>query len=241
MRRLSILLFGLCSFLCTSCTSSPDNSRINRQFTGDFGAPLQIQFDNHVRRQPPALSVTPQVKASHHPKAVFLPLRMTQQMSGAVSFSNNISRQFWNIWISLSMFHTLEFCETPIPYSPAMAIDIGRRKGAELAIGGYIHHYIDGGSGGTSSMSLAVEVYDVRSGVLLWSMAQGGMMESRQVHDFYLFSVKERNPGDPAGLICRSLAWDMGLVLLNWIDPGQARKLNRGSSATKTFFEGEGF
>lgn len=74
----------------------------------------------------------------------------------------------------------------------------GRRRGAEMVVGGYINHYMDGGSGGTSSLSLALEIYDARTGTLLWSMAQGGLMEARQVHDFYLFSIKERNPGDPA-------------------------------------------
>ncbi|MBO4369392.1 MAG: hypothetical protein J5803_04760 [Desulfovibrio sp.] len=230
----------LCLVFLLACSHSPDNSRIAREYTDDFGTPFQIQFDNHVRRQPPAISVAPQSRIGHRPKAVFFPLRMTQQMAGATSFSNAVSRQVWNIWVSFSMFHTLEFVETGVPYTPAMALSVGRQKGAELAVGGYIHHYIDGGTGGTSSVSLAMEVYDVATGVLLWSMAQGGMMESRQVHDFYLFSVKERNPGDPSGFIVRSLAWDMGLVLLKWINPLAARKI-QGQTETKTFFDGEAF
>lgn len=92
-----------------------------------------------------------------------------------------------------------------------------------MVVGGYINHYMDGGTGGTSSISLAIEVYDARSGTLLWSMAQAGVMEARQVHDFYLFSIRERNPGDPSGFIARSLAWDMGREVLAWVDP-QPRK-----------------
>ncbi len=226
MRSLFSLCLGLL-FLTLSCTHTPDDSRIERDVTGDFGTPFQIQIDNHVRRQPPAISVAPQGRAGHRPKAVFVPLRMTQQINGAASFSSLISRQFWQIWLSLSIFDTLEYVETPYPYTPEMALEIGRRKGAELVVGGYIHHYFDGGVGGVSSISLACEIYEVKSGVLLWSMAQGGMMEARQVHDFYLFSVKERNPGDPAGLIVRSLAWDMGHVLMRWIDPRMARKTEK--------------
>lgn len=62
-----------------------------------------------------------------------------------------------------------------------------------MLVGGYINHYMDGGAGGTSSLSLAIEVYDAKSGTLLWSMSQGGLMDARQVHDFYLFSITEPN------------------------------------------------
>ena len=103
-------------------------------------------------------------------------------------------------------------------------LELARQRGAELLVGGYINHYMDGGSGGDSSLSLALEVYDVKTGTQLWSLAQGGMMEARQVHDFYLFSIKERNPADPSGLIARTLAWDMGRVVLAWVDPAAARK-----------------
>ena len=50
---------------------------------------------------------------------------------------------------------------------------------------------------------------------------------------FYLFSIKERNPADPSGLIARSLAWDMGRVVLAWVDPAAARE--RGSSWGSVF------
>ena len=237
---LSVLALFL--LFAPACSHSPDDSRIYKEMTGDFGTPFQIQIDNHVRRQPPALSVTPQGRPDHRPRAVFLPLRMTQEIPGAISFSSNLSRQVWNVWLSLSIFHTLEFVETSVPYTPAMALEVGRRKGAELACGGYIHHYFDGGAGGVSSMSLAIEIYDVKTGTLLWSMAQGGMLESRQVHDFYLFSVKERNPGDPAGLIARSLAWDMGQFLLRWVNPQAARKAAiKEASSESSILSGSGF
>ncbi|MBQ7456738.1 MAG: hypothetical protein IJS54_03950 [Desulfovibrio sp.] len=231
-------LFVLCCLVLCACAHSPDNSRIGVEATDDFGTPFQIHIDNHVRRQPPAIAVQPQARIDHRPKAIFLPFRMTQHINGADSFSRVLSRQFWNIFLSLSIFHTLEFVETYVPYTPAMAMSLGRQKGAELAVGGYIHHYFDGGVGGTSSMSIALEIYDVRSGVLLWSMAQGGMLEARQSHDFYLFAIKERNPGDPAGLIARSLAWDMGQELLKWVNPKAAYNPNKKRS---TLLDGSGY
>ena len=233
MHKNLLLVLLLLLSLTFACSHSPDDSYIDREVTGDFGTPFQIQIDNHVRRQPPAIAVQPTAPCGHKPTAVMVPLRMRQEIANATSFSNQLSRQFWHIWLSLSMFHTLEFVETTVPYTPEMALHLARSKGAELCVGGYIDHYFDGGTGGTTSLSLSVEVYDAKRGVLVWSMAQGGMLESRQVHDFYLFSVAERNPGDPAGLVARSLAWDMGQKLLKWIKPGASR--GKGQQGTKLF------
>lgn len=227
----SLLLIG------QACSRSSDDSYINREVTGDFGTPFQIQVDNHVRRQTPAINVQPTNRASHRPTAVFIPLRMRQEMSNATSFSNQLSRQVWQIWLSLSAFRALEFVQTPVPYNPEMALHVGRSKGAELVVGGYIDHYIDGGTGGTSAISLSIEIYDAKTGVQIWGMSQGGMLEARQVHDFYLFSVSERNPGDPAGLIVRSLAWDMGRILLKWINPAAISR----SEKTNAFLSGSAF
>ncbi|MBQ7738893.1 MAG: hypothetical protein IJT59_04505 [Desulfovibrionaceae bacterium] len=236
-RKLYLLLL-LALSLTVACSRSPDDSFIDREVTGDFGTPFQIQIDNHVRRQQPAIAVQPTAPCGHRPTAVFVPLRMRQEISNATSFSNQLSRQFWNVWLSLSAFHTLEFVQTSVPYTPEMALQIARMKGAELCVGGYIDHYLDGGSGGTSTVSLSVEIYDAKRGVLVWSMAQGGMLEARQVHDFYLFSVAERNPGDPAGLIARSLAWDMGQKILKWVNPGVGR--GKGQE-TFSFFKKSAF
>lgn len=220
----ALLLMPLLLVLAGGCATPPDDSRSTVNVTGDFGTPLQFQINNFVRRQPPAVYVAPQQALGRRPRAVFVPLRTMQQIADPGSFSHMFSRQIWQVWLSLNAFQSLEYVANAGPYEPSRAIALARRQGAEFVVGGYITHYLDGGSGGTSSLSLAMEVYDARSGVLLWSMAQGGIMEARQVHDFYLFSIKERNPGDPAGFIARSLAWDMGREVLAWVDPNSREK-----------------
>lgn len=209
--------------LAAGCATTPDDSRTSISLAGDFSTPIQIQIDNFVRRQPPAVYVAPRQRADHRPRALFVPLRTRQQITNAVTFSEMLSRQIWQIWLSLNAFETLEYAANAGPFEPQRALALARRQGAELLVGGYINHYMDGGSGGESSLSLAIEIYDVKSGVLLWSMAQGGLMEARQIHDFYLFSIKERNPADPSGLIARTLAWDMGREVLFWVDPAARR------------------
>ena len=215
---LPFLLLMLCAG-SWGCAKSPDDSRSAVTLTGDLSTPIQIQTDNFVRRQPPVAYVSPQAPLGHKPTALFVPLRMVQQTTNAVTFSDLLSRQIWQVWLSLGAFKTLEYAPWAGPFERDRALAIARQQGAELLVGGYINHFIDGGSGGESSVSLSMEVYDVKSGNLLWSLAEGGSMEARKTHDFYLFSITERNPADPSGLITRSLAWDMGRLILGWVDP----------------------
>ena len=223
-RRMALVASLVVILLLGGCATPHDDSYQTVNVTGDFGTPFQIQINNFVRRQPPAIYVAPQSMLGRRPRALFVPLRATQQIANPVSFSEMLSRQVWQVWLSLNAFQALEYAPQGAPFEPSRAIALARQKGAEMVVGGYINHYMDGGTGGTSSISLAIEVYDARSGTLLWSMAQGGMMEARQVHDFYLFSIRERNPGDPSGFIARSLAWDMGREVLAWVDPSAREK-----------------
>ena len=48
---LATLLFTLLG----GCSSPPDDSRRSVSVTGDFGTPFQLQINNFVRRQPPAI------------------------------------------------------------------------------------------------------------------------------------------------------------------------------------------
>lgn len=203
----------------SGCAVSPDNSFSSISLTGDFAAPIQVLTDNFVRRQKPAVYVQPQGPLDHKPTALFVPLRMVQQINNAVTFSDMLSRQVWQVWLSLGIFQTLEFAPYAGPFERARALALARQKHAELLVGGYINHYMDGGAGGTSSITLAIEVYDVRTGNMVWSITQSGMMEKEQKHDFYLFTITERNPADPSGLIARSVAWDMGKLVLKWVNP----------------------
>lgn len=223
--RISLIRFAFVSLLiCAAlgCARTPDDSFSSVSLTGDFAAPFQVLTDNFVRRQKPAVYVRPQASLNHKPTALFVPLRMVQQINNAVTFSDMLSRQIWQVWLSLGIFQTLEFDPYAGPFDRARALAIAQRKGAEVLVGGYINHYFDGGQGAESSISLAIEVYDVKTGNMIWSISQGGLMEKEKKHDFYLFTITERNPADPSGLIARSLAWDMGRILLKWVDPAGA-------------------
>lgn len=215
----ALFLSGLL-FIALGCARSPDDSYSSVSLTGNFSTPFQILADNFVRRQPPAVYVQPEAPLGHRPRALFVPLRAVQQINNAVTFSDLLSRQIWQIWLSQNAFNTLEYAPQAGPFNRDRALALARRKGAELLVGGVINHYMDGGQNGESSVSLNIEIYDVKSGNLIWSMAQGGLMEPEKKHNFYLFEVTERNPADPSGLITRSLAWDMGQLIRQWVNPG---------------------
>lgn len=212
---LALLLF--CAV--AGCARAPDDSYSSVSLTGNFSTPFQVLADNFVRRQPPAVYVQPDAPLGHRPRALFVPLRMVQQVNNAVTFSDMLSRQIWQVWLSQNAFNTLEYAPYAGPFNRDRALALARRKGAELLVGGVINHYMDGGNGGESSVSLGMEIYDVKTGNLIWSIAQGGLMEPEKKHNFYLFEVTERNPADPSGLITRSLAWDMGQLIRKWVDP----------------------
>ena len=105
-RRVCPWLPGLALVLAfaAGCASTPDDSRSSISLAGDFSTPFQIQIDNFVRRQPPAVYVSPLGPAGHRPRALFVPLRAVQQITNAVTFSDLLSRQVWQIWLSLNAF-----------------------------------------------------------------------------------------------------------------------------------------
>lgn len=218
-----ILFSMLLLFCAVGCARSPDDSYSSISLAGSFSTPFQIRTDNFVRRQPPAVYVRPEAPIGYRPRALFVPLRAVQQIGQAVTFSDMVSRQVWDVWLSQGAFSALEYAPQAGPFDRNRALALAKRKGADFVVGGVINHFMDGGSGGESSVSLGIEVYDVKTGNLIWSLAQAGLMEKEKTHDFYLFSVTERNPGDPSGLIVRSLAWDMGNLIRQWVNPQSAQ------------------
>lgn len=216
--RCIFLLVSLCSLFALTGGCAVDTP-MGVSLSGDFSNPYQVQVNQWVRRNPPALYVQPTISPDHAPRALFVPLRVTQDMNNRVSIGNNISRQIWQVWLSQQAFSVLEYADIGRPYSPQEAIALGRKRGAELVVGGYITHYMDGSSYGDSNVSLAIEIYEVATGTLLWSMAQGATMEKQAASDFYVLQIKSRMPADPVGLVVRTLASDMGLPILYWVNP----------------------
>jgi len=227
--RLALLLFSLLLFSC-----STSNPRVN--VTGDASFPLQVQLDNWVRRQSPQIYVRPNISPTNPPTALMVPLRITQDIRDPVSLSRNISRTFWQTWLNQRTFSVLEYAYDAQPYDPRRALALGKQKGADLVVGGYITHYLDGGHTGTSSVSISIEIWESATGNLLWSLAQAGLLEYQTAHDFYLFQVRTRQPMDPPSAILQLLAAEMGKIIHDWAhNAPPERKLLDGAFTPKAF------
>ncbi len=200
---------------------------------GDAKTPLQIQLTNWVRRAKPQIYVKPSHSPDKAPTALFVPLRVTQEIRDPVSVSRNLSRTVWQAWLSLKTFAVLEFAGDAQPYNPERALALGRKKGADLVVGGYITHYLDGGHTGASEVSISLEVWETATGTLLWSLAQGGLLEYQSYHDFYLVSLRTRQPMDPPALILYTLAIECGRPVAAWA--------NGGEQETSGFFDPKAF
>ena len=107
--------------LVSGCSRAPDDSRRTVKVAGDFSTPVQVRINNFVRRQPPAIYVAPQQSLDRRPSGLFVPLRAVQQIANPVSFSDMLSRQVWQVWLSLNAFHTLLVSEQwPIAHRAAI-------------------------------------------------------------------------------------------------------------------------
>ena len=223
----------LCSLLLFSCSTA--NPQVN--MTGDLANPFQVQVNNWVRRQPPQIYVRSDISPASPPTALMVPLRVTQEMRDPVSVSRNLSRTLWQSWLNQQSFSVLEYSYDAQPYDPRYALALGKKKGADLVVGGYITHYLDGGHTGSSSVAISLEVWETATGNLLWSMAHAGLLEYQTAHDFYLFQVRTRQPMDPPSVILQLLAAETGKLVHNWAHnkPPEEPGLLDGAFSPKAF------
>lgn len=217
---LRVLMLVLAALSAAACASSP----VSVGLRGEMAAPYHLKYDNWALRKPPAVYVRPNASPNSPPTALFVPLRVNQDISQPQALSRNVSRQIWQVWLSQNAFSTLEYEDAFVPARVTDALPAARRRGAQLLAGGYVNHFMDGGPGGDSSLSLHMEIYEVDTGVLLWSMAQGGSFEKKQAADLFLVSVEARMPDDPMGALIRALAYDMGMQLRYWAHPESRSK-----------------
>ncbi|MEG1610416.1 MAG: hypothetical protein RR317_04460, partial [Bilophila sp.] len=157
--NLGLLLFFV--FTLTGCGEAMHTLSDSVDF--DLASQPTVRFDNWVRVSPVQVYVHPDIAPATPPKALFVPFRVTQQMENATSLGHNISRMVWQGWLQHKVLGTIEMAQTNQPYRPDIALALGRQRGADLVIGGYITHFIDGGTVGDSVVSIASEAYDVHS------------------------------------------------------------------------------
>ena len=163
----------------------------------DLTTPGTLYSDSKIYRGDIQVMVHPNVNLEQPPTALFVPLGLTQAMHDSLPVSEGVSRQVWQQFLSEGTFSTLELADMTPPYRVDLALPLARAKGADMLVGGYITYYLDGGQTGNTKISLQLEVYDVKTGDMLWSIAHA----------------------DPMGAVIAAVAGDMATLLHMWTSP----------------------
>lgn len=226
MKALTTML--LLAVFAQGCSYLPSADRFDMPIAGD----RYIYTDSKVIRGDIQVMVHPNRNLESPPTALFVPLGITQEMRESNVLSQSISRVVWQSMLEEQTFPVLELANMGPPYRVQMALPIARQMGAQMLVGGYVTYFIDGGTVGDTRVSLQLEVYDVASGDLLWSMAHAGSLPYETKRDYLLFEVKQRMPFDPVGTVVGTLALEMAELLHYWTSPQSFKAPPRSASGT---------
>ncbi len=221
--RLPLLLLCLLLLPLTASCSGPPQTGVYI----DLASQPIFYMDDWVRRGNPQVSVRPTTPPNRRLTALFVPFRVTQQMEKPSILGLEVSRQIWQTWLSEKVFPVIEFAENATPYRRDLAMQMAAQRGAQLLIGGYISHYVNGGTSGDSKLSVSLEIWDVNTGQMIWAMGHAGVMEHQFTNDFMLFSAKARMPSDPMWAITQTVSWDMAQEVKLWINPPAPKGLSK--------------
>lgn len=192
--------------LLAACAVSPD-----------LAQPPTVYIDEYVHRDFfPQSTVTPADQPMVPQTALFFPLANRLGMRDAAHVSQQLSRVFWGKWLQLKVFDTLPFVDNKPFKNPAEAVAQARAAGFDLAVGGEFTYLLFGGSAGTSTVSLRLDIYDTATGELIWSMAHAGTMSADLTRDYFVFAAKNRLPTEPVSAIVAALAEDLGKPVREW-------------------------
>ena len=195
--------------------------------SADLAQPPTVYVDEYVHRDFfPQTTLTPSNKPMVPQTALFFPLGNRLQMKNAAYVAQELSRVFWGRWLKLKVFDTLPFAENEPWRDPAACVARAKAAGFDLAVGGEFTYLLFGGSAGTSTVSLRLDVYDTASGELIWSMAHAGTMSADRTRDYFVFATKNRLPTEPVAAILAALAEDLGkpVKAWNWYEEEQRKK-----------------
>lgn len=198
---------------CATMTSVDDHVDF------ELASKTTIYRDQWVRRNPPEVHVRPNAPASKAPTVLFIPFRVTQPIKQPGMIGYSVARNIYHTWATMQIFPAMEFSGDDTPYRRDLAVQLGKQRGADMVVGGFVTYIYAGGTAGDTQLAVQVEAHDVQSGQLVWSMAQSGIMPASKTNDYLLFATKSRLPSDPLYAITRAIAVDMGKQMQDWIAP----------------------
>jgi OOP family OmpA-OmpF porin len=179
-----------------------------------------IYSDSPVRKSTLQVSIHPRGRQYRPLTAYFSPFVIQQENSDYVQLSNAFAQIFNNAWLEERLFSIMEF-EPGVPYRGVnSALDRARRRGADLLILGFVPYFYSGNTIDDTAITIQINIYDTKNGMLLWTMMQSGRIEARQPDDYIYFKHEYRLSEGPYNKIIRDIAKDMAIPLKGWLpDP----------------------
>lgn len=209
---LFVCFVGIIGSALTACDS------INRRASVDLSRSVVVYNLEEVERSKPEVYVYPMNPSPFPPKALMLPFSVSQALGPgeAEPLSKNMTRIFWQAMVKEEAFPVLEYDESVYPYTLGQALVLARAKGADMVIVGNIPYFITGGSSGMNQLVMHMEVYDVQTSELIWSVTSAGALDAKPSQDFIFFHRQSKLPTDSLYAVAMALGSDMGKVLYDW-------------------------
>ena len=216
------ILQGAALLIFCLCLSACSGANLERKVNMDIGSGKVFKYE-WVERNPPEVHIYPAEAPSEAPTALLVPFKMMQAMPPHEGeyIAQEVTRTFWQTWIKEEMLPVIEYDASKDLYSLNRALAMARAKGADLLITGQINYFISGGTAGFTQVAVRVEIYDVPSATMLWSIVHGGNISVKETRDYIFFDAESKVPADPVYAVCRVLAWDIAALLKDWISPSR--------------------
>lgn len=190
----------------------------NNRANIDFSRSNVIYDIEQVERTKPQVYVYPVDDALYPPNALLLPLPMAQSLGPreAEPLSKGLTRIFWQALLREEAFPVIEYAEGMHVYNLSQALALAKYKNADVLITGNIPYMITGGSVGMNQFTVHIEIYDVETAELLWSITHSGLLADKPAQDYLIFKQKTRLPPDPLYTTVTAVGSDIGKILHQW-------------------------
>ena len=183
----------------------------------------KVYSDAPVRKSPLQVSVHPRGKQYRPLTAYFHPFVMQQKSSDNATLSDSFAQIFFNAWTEERLFTTMELQPGVRYQGLTTALEMARRRGADLLILGKVPYFYAGNTLDDTAITIQIDVYAAGSGTLVWTMMQSGRLESREPEDYFYFTHETRLPQGGFNKIIRDIAKDMAIPLKAWLPDPDAR------------------
>ena len=210
----ALILAGVLMLLIVGCSFDT----VDRRGHIDFSTSNVIYKFEQVNRAKPEIYIYPVDSALFPPNALMLPFPVTQAMGPreAEPMSKALTKIIWQALVKEEAFPVIEYAESMYIYNQSQALSLARYKNADVVIVGSIPYVLAGGTGGINQVTVKLEVYDVQSGELIWSMIQAGVLDAKPTQDYIFFTQKSKLPADSLYVVTEAVGSDLGKILHRW-------------------------